>query len=32
MSAGERWMLRIVGLSLILLWIVLAIGHMPRGG
>jgi hypothetical protein len=32
MSAGERWMLRLVGLSLILLAIVLAIGHVPSGG
>lgn len=32
MSTAERWMLRIVMLSLVALFVVLAIGHMPRGG
>ncbi len=32
MSTAERWMLRIVALSLIALWLVIAIGHMPGGG
>jgi hypothetical protein len=32
MSAGEKWMLRIIALSLLALWIVLAIGHIPDGG
>jgi len=30
MSAGERWMLRLVALSLLALWIVIAIGHIPH--
>jgi hypothetical protein len=32
MSVGERWVLRLIALSLVAFWIVLAIGHIPRGG
>jgi hypothetical protein len=30
--APERWMYRIIALSLIALFVVLAWGHVPRGG
>jgi hypothetical protein len=32
MSPGERWMYRVIGLALITLFVVLAIGHIPSGG
>jgi hypothetical protein len=32
MYAPEKWMYRIIALSLIVLFVVLAYGHVPRGG
>jgi hypothetical protein len=32
MSNAERWMLRLVGLAILALFIVLALGHRPSGG
>jgi hypothetical protein len=32
MSAGEKWMLRICLLAFVALWLVLAGGHISRGG
>jgi hypothetical protein len=32
MSAGEKWLLRAVLVSFVALWVVIAIGHIPRGG
>jgi len=32
MSTGERWMYRVIGLTLIGLFVVMAIGHIPSGG